>query len=144
MRLVRDYDGGFPIELQARVTHHKNIVAEWLTPYMDMGSNMISKTMTRMTVAAESGTGGVLWFGYDTRKAGNLQTAKQSGSFSFDNLSFTDFSFDTGFATSYTVKKRVRDFNYIRFRFLSDDEKPCGFYNFSAEYKIHKMNGGLR
>lgn len=144
LRLVRDYNGGFPLELQARVTHHKNIVAEWLTPYMDMGSNMISKTMTRMTVAAESGTGGVLWFGYDTRKAGNLKTAKQSGSFSFDNLSFTDFSFDTGFATSYTVKKRVRDFNYIRFRFLSDDEKPCGFYNFSVEYKIHKMNGGLR
>ena len=144
LRLIRDYSYAFPRNLTAEITQHKNIAAEWITPYLDLGSNMVSKTLTRMTVAVESGTGGLLWFGYDTRKATAALTAKQAGCFSFDTLSFTDFSFDTGFATSYTVRKRVRDFNYIRFRFLSDDDKPCGLYNFTAEYKTHKKNGGLR
>jgi len=64
--------------------------------------------------------------------------------FSFEDFSFNAFSFDTGFANSYSVRCNERNFNYILFRFLSDDDGDCAVSDFSVVYKINRENKGVR
>ena len=64
--------------------------------------------------------------------------------FGLDNTAFDLFSFDTSFADSYTKKVNVRDFNYIRFTFVSDGPHNCAVNNFTALYKINRKNRGVR
>ena len=130
--------------LIGRFEHRKNVVAEWYSPMLDLGTASASKTLLGFTLCAESTPGGALSFGYDTRRTDKLYDAKGINRFSLDELTFNDITFDTGFATSYSKKVFERNFNFIRFRFISDNDKNCALNSLSATYKINKQNKGVR
>ena len=145
--------GGRPIDVYTEVgggiksitlTKRKNVVAEYHTPVFDFGTIESSKTLIKMSIAVDTSTKGSISFGYETKNAIKLLNAGSVGRFSFDDLSFTDFSFETGFFNSYSTRCNVRNFNYIMFRFLSDSDKNCAINNFTVVYKINKSNRGVR
>lgn len=142
-----------------RYIHVKPVEAEWVTPIMDLGTNAQSKTLLSLTVATEPGVDGTVTFGYETRRvwrkleAGRALavSAEQSDiavgggeSFSFDDIDFENFTFDTAFACSYTKRMRLRNFNFILFRFGSDKEKDCAVSSVMLQYKINQNNRGVR
>ena len=120
------------------------MVAEWYTPIFDLGTNESSKTLLKMTISTEPEVNGKLSFGYETRNVNKLINAKGINVFSFDNFSFENFSFDTGFANSYSVKANERNFNFIMFRFVSDNDSNCVVNTFTIIYKINKANKGVK
>ena len=97
-----------------------------------------------MAITTEPEVNGQITFGYETREVARLVEAKGIHVFSFDNLSFDNFTFDTGFATSYTRLIKERNFNYILFRFISDNEYDAAVNGFSIVYNIHKNNKGVQ
>ena len=119
------------------------LLAEWFTPIFDMGTNATSKTLLKMTVSTEPEVNGRLCIGYETKHAKRLMNAKGISFFTFEDFSFENFSFDTGFYSSYSVRVKDR-FNFILFRFVSDNEYNCAINNFSIIYKYDKDNKGVR
>lgn len=119
------------------------VVAEWTSPPLDFGSDSFSKTLFSITVTAETGKNSLLEFGYETRKKADSFLASGLGVFSFEDMDFAAFSFENGFQSSYTVRARDRDFNFLRFCLRSDGDKPCAVHRISALYKINKQNKGV-
>jgi hypothetical protein len=126
------------------VTHERNIVAEYNTAIFDFGTIESSKTLLKMSVAVEPQLSGKLAFGYETRNVYKMLNVKGIRRFTFDDFNFNDFSFDTGFNNSYSVRVNERNFNYIMFRFVSDSDTDCIINKFTAIYKINKSNRGVR
>lgn len=142
--ILANYNSTLPTNPLARFTHTRNVVAEWYTPIFDLGTNESSKTLLKMVISTEPEVNGKLSFGYETRNVNKLINAKGINVFSFDNFSFENFSFDTGFANSYSVKCNERNFNFIIFRFISDNDSNCIVNTFTIIYKINKSNIGVR
>lgn len=142
--ILSNYNSSIPTNPIARFTHTKNVVAEWYTPIFDLGTNESSKTLLKMVISTEPEVNGKLSFGYETRNVNKLINAKGINVFSFDNFSFENFSFDTGFANSYSVKCNERNFNFIIFRFISDNDSNCIVNTFTIIYKINKANIGVK
>lgn len=140
---LTNYNGSLPTSITAKVTHRENVVAEWYTPIFDLGTNESSKTLLKMTISTNPEINGKLSFGYETRSVNKLINAKGINVFSFDNFSFENFSFETGFANSYSVKCKERNFNFIIFRFVSDNDSDCIVNTFTVLYKINKSNKGV-
>ena len=132
------------VEPSAKFVYKSNVVAKWYTPVFDLGTVERSKTLLKMIVSTEPGLSGSFSFGYETRGVRRLIEAKGINAFSFDDLAFDNFSFDTDFASSYSVKVNERNFNFIIFRFVSDSDTDCSINSFSAIYKINKSNIGVR
>lgn len=141
--ILTNYNGTLPTSIMAKVTHRENVVAEWYTPIFDLGTNESSKTLLKMTISTNPEINGKLSFGYETRSVNKLINAKGINVFSFDNFSFENFSFETGFANSYSVKCNERNFNFIIFRFVSDNDSDCIVNTFTVLYKINKSNKGV-
>lgn len=142
--VLTNYNNTIPTSIIARVTHKENVIAEWYTPIFDLGTNESSKTLLKMTISTEPEVNGKLSFGYETRSVNKLINAKGINVFSFDNFSFENFSFETGFANSYSVKCKERNFNFIIFRFISDNDSDCIVNTFTVLYKINKQNKGVK
>ena len=142
--ILASYNGSTPLSPLADFVHRENVVAEWYTPIFDLGTNESSKTLLKMTISTEPEVNGKLSFGYETRNVNKLINAKGINVFSFDNFSFENFSFDTGFANSYSVKANERNFNFIMFRFVSDNDSNCVVNTFTIIYKINKANKGVK
>ena len=143
--VLAKYNNSLPTSpLLANFTHKKNVVAEWFTPIFDLGTNESSKTLLKMVISTEPEINGKLSFGYETRSVNKLINAKGINVFSFDNFSFENFSFDTGFANSYSVNCNERNFNFIIFRFVSDNDSNCIVNTFTIIYKINKANKGVQ
>ena len=121
-----------------------NVVAEWYTPVFDLGTNMWSKTLEQMSVSTEGTPSGAIQIGYVTRQLEKTFNAKGVNTLALDELDFADFAFDSGFANSYTKRINARNFNYIMFRFLSDNDKNCAVNEMTIQYKINKQNKGVR
>lgn len=129
---------------KGKFTHFENVVAKWYTPIFDLGANDIAKTLYKITVSTEPEVNGRLSFGYETKNVSKLRNAKGINTFSFDDLSFDNFSFETGFASSYTVRVKERNFNYIMFRFESNNAHNCAVNNFTVTYAYSRSNRGVR
>lgn len=130
--------------LSGVVAFHRPVIAEWYTPVLDMGTNAESKTLLGITVCTEPETNGKIAFGYETRTVNKAFDAKGLNVFSFENLSFKSFSFDTGFASSYSVRVNERNFNFIIFRFISDAASDCAVNDITLLYKFNRKNIGVR
>lgn len=154
---VCGYNNTTPENIKATVIKKKNIVAEWYSPVMDLGTNEATKTLLKVTVGCEPYMRGSLSFGYETSQVSRVvgrgyeardieghTKFKDGGGFSLEDLSFENFSFDTGFANSCTKAVYVRNFNYITFRYISDGAGDCAVNNFSITYKINKSNKGVK
>lgn len=123
------------------------VEAEWYSGVMDMGTNLYAKTLLGFTVAGEPGICGRVTFGYETRRREEHQYIAVRGggsSFSFGDADFNDFSFDTAFATSYTKKTNVRNFNFIACRWRSEEETDSAVSGVTLIYKINRKNRGVR
>jgi len=122
----------------------KNVVAEWYTPVMDMGANDFIKQLLSVTIATEQVTNGRLAFGWETRGADSLVNIDSKGLdvLDFGNLDFDRFAFDTGFSTSFSRKVKS-SFNFIIFRFVSDNECDCCVHSFTIGYKMNRRNKGV-
>ncbi|MBQ8357092.1 MAG: hypothetical protein IJX39_04715 [Clostridia bacterium] len=150
---------GEEAEWTGRYIHVTPVCAEWVTPVMDLGTNARSKTLLGITIATEPGVDGRVTFGYETRRvwrrvvAGRaLAISTEAGdmtvgggeAFSFDDIDFDAFSFDTSFACSYTRRMSLRNFNFIVFRFGSETEQDCAVSGVTLKYKINQNNKGVR
>lgn len=132
---------------RATVVYSRNVVAEWYSQIMDMGTNEASKTLLKITVSTEPEINGNISFGYETRAVSKLIGAKglhNTNVFSFDSLSFESFSFDSGYASSYSVRVNERNFNFIIFRFISEGDTDCAVNDITLIYKINRSNIGVR
>lgn len=132
--------------IQVTGRREQNVVAEWYTPMFDLGTNMYSKTLERISASTEGTTSGAIKIGYITRQTEDMVNLKVKGVNSIDlsNFAFDDFVFDSSFANSYTRYVNVRNFNYIMFRFVSDNDKNCAVHNMTIQYKINKLNKGVK
>lgn len=140
---VVSYNDGTPTEPMAVITHKRTIEARWYSPVLDLGTNMSSKTLLGMTVVCDPRYRGRISFGIDCKYNAGEWDMKGLGSFSFDSLSFEDFSFDNEFASSYTVRFNKRNVNYAQIRFVSTDDNPCAVNGISLLYKLNKNNIGV-
>ena len=132
---------------RAIIEYSKNVVAEWYSQIMDMGTNEQSKTLLKMTISCEPEMNGNISFGYETKAVSRIIGArgfKDMRVFSFDDLSFENFTFDSGYASSYSVKVNVRNFNFIVFRVISDGDTDCAVNDITLIYKINKSNIGVK
>lgn len=138
------YNSSVPSSTLASIILRRNVVAEWYSPVIDFGTNSASKTLLKMTISTDPSTNGSLEFGYETKNVDKLHQARGMKTFSFDNLDFNNFSFESAFANSYTKKVLVRNFNYIMFKFKSDNDTNCIINNLTVVYKINKSNKGVK
>ena len=124
--------------------YRNNVVAEWYSPVLDMGANDYVKTLQRLTIATEQITNGRITFGWETKSASTLVDVDAKGLdvFDFGNLNFARFAFDTGFSSSFTRDVKA-DFNFILFRFISDNDCDCCVYSFTVTYKVNRRNKGV-
>lgn len=150
---VSGYEGGSPMtmmlygtggalnNLYGEIVHVDTVTAEWYTPFLDLGDNAQTKTLTGMTVATEPGHSGRVSFGYETRDVTRLaaQTVGMGG-LDLTALNFNEFSL-SAFAGSWTVRLNERNINYIAFRWLSEEPSDCRVDSFTARYTI---TGGIR
>lgn len=132
------------VNLIARLESYSPVVSEWYSPIMDLGTNVYSKSLTRLTVSTEPTVNGNITVGYETRAVSRELGAKGLDIFDFNSLTFESFAFDTGFASSYTTRLRERNFNYIIFRFISETPTDCAVNDMTIEYKINKLNTGVK
>lgn len=127
---------------------YRNVVSEWYTPIINMGTSLYSKNLLSSTLVFEPNIEGEVKFGYLTRKKDETifknSSLNPSNGLDFSNIDFTDFSFAVGFAASRTLKTRVRNFNFIQFRIVSDTNKDCALNNFTITYNIGRKNKGVR
>ena len=137
------YNGKAPASLTMKVWCYKNVVSSWYTPVFDLGAIDISKTLLSMSLTVDPTIRGKVSFGYETKNVLSLIDFKSERVFDLDNIDFTDFSFDTGFTSSYTVKVKARMFNYIMFKFISDTDSDCAVCNFKATYIYNGRHRGI-
>lgn len=143
LRLV-DYRGSaMPTNPVARLWRTENVRARWCTPVFDCGTNECSKTLLKLTLAAEPGNGDHVTFGYETRMSSRAFALEGNGRFSFADLAFSAFSFESGFQNSCSVNVKERNWNYIAFRFSSDGDGDCSIHELTAIYKINRRNVGV-
>ena len=134
---------GVSSSMSGKVTHAAPVVASWVSPVMDMGTSMARKTLLAMSVVSEPGVAGVVKCGYETAQLESCLFATGGQPFSLETLDFANFSFDTGFAQSFTKRLNVRNFNYIVFRIYSDTATDCAVNSITVEYKINQTNRGV-
>ena len=123
------------------------VVAEWYSGVMDMGTNVYAKSLLGFTVAGEPGICGRVTFGYETRRheAHQALAVRGGGSaFSFEDVDFSDYSFDTAFATAYTRSANVRNFNFIACRWRSEEDTDSAVSGITLTYKVNRKNRGVR
>lgn len=138
------YNNTTPTNLLSSIILRRNVVAEWYSPVFDFGTNDYSKTLLKMAISTDPSTNGAVEFGYETKNLDKLHQARGMKVFSFEDLDFSNFSFDSAFAHSYTKKVLVRNFNYIMFKIKSDNDKNCIINNLTIVYKINKINKGVK
>lgn len=136
---ITAYNYGSNIITRLEFTHTNNICSEWYTPVFDLGASHLHKTLLRLNITIDPNVRGALKVGYETNDKLAYIGASAGKVFSFDEFSFNDFSFTTGFTVTHSQKVKARNFNYIMFRFVSDNDADCAVDSFSAEYIY---NGG--
>lgn len=83
-------------------------------------------------------------FGYESRFGLSIDNEYGgSDAFSWDEFSFKDFSFDSGFARSYSVRLAERHVNFVAMRVLSEDDGPCELERMSMQYEINRKSRGV-
>ena len=141
MTMMRYGAGGFLNNLYGEIVHMDTVTAEWYTPFLDLGDNAQTKTLTGMTVATEPGHSGRVSFGYETRDVTRMAAqAVGMGGLDLTDLNFNDFSL-SAFAGSWTVRLNERNINYIAFRWLSEEPSDCRVDSLTARYTV---TGGIR
>lgn len=138
------YNFKIPTELLATITFKDNVVAKWYTPIYDLGSNMYSKTLLGLTITTEPLVKGAISIGYQTRNIEKDFVTHGTRGFDFNDIDFEDFSFESSFTNSNTLRVKERNFNFIVLRYISDTQTACAVNGMTIRYKINRLNKGVR
>lgn len=131
--------------LTGRLWHKRAVCAKWVSAVTALGSTMVGKNLYRLSISHEPTVCGKMSFGYSTRLAAYRTVSPGVGSvFSFDTLDFSSFSFETGFASSYSVRIFERNVNYIALTVESDNDAGCAFSALEVLWNNTRLIGGLR
>lgn len=138
------YNYSLPTNLLAVIKYKQNVRAEWYTPIYDLGTNMFSKTLLNITIATEPLPKGSITAGYQTRNLEKDFSARGAREFDFNDINFEDFSFEGSFASSFTLRVKERNFNFIVVRYISDNQNSCAVNSITIRYKVNQINKGVR
>jgi len=138
------YNGIIPSNLLATIQFNKNVKASWYTPIYDLGSNMFSKTLLGITITTEPLIKGAISVGYQTRNIEKDFLTYGTKGFDFNDIDFEEFSFESSFTNSNTLRVKERNFNFILLRYTSDNQKACAVNGITIRYKINRLNKGVR
>lgn len=143
--MLVDYDSKTASSLTGRLTHYTPVVAEWYTPVIDFGTAARSKTLLGLTLSLGEETTGVISYGYDTRRGTGERRLTVGAPIDFGALDFGCFSFSgKRYTCSYTKRLCLRNFNYLRLFWRSEDDVDCVINGIEVVYKMANMNRGLR
>ena len=133
-----------PTQLMATIHFNQNVVAEWYTPICDFGTNAHSKTLFGLSITTEPLIKGKITVGYQTRNVDRDFMTYGTKGFDFNDIDFQDFSFESSFTSSNTIRVKERNFNFIVFRYVSDTPQECAVNGITVRYKINRLNKGVR
>jgi hypothetical protein len=120
-----------------------NVASTWLSPYLNLGTDVYAKTLLSLTISTPPQAEGSLSVGYETRNF-ILDSAVEGLTLaSLEDLSLNSFSL-ASVAVSYTKKVKERNFNYIYFWFISDDEYACSINSLTVRFVYNQLNRGAR
>lgn len=145
--LITDTNDNY--NLPAIYTHRDNVVSLWYSSIIDCGTNFESKTLSSITITSEQESQGSVTFGYQTNNVLKNVSALDpdiiggTNQLDLEGLDFSNFTL-SGFATSYTKRVKVRNFNFISFFFESDNDSDCSIDSFVIKFRINKKNRGVR
>lgn len=143
LSVIRPYSYAYDV-LTVRLESRVNVCAEWESPLFDLGNNAYAKNLHSIAISTEPTVGGKIEFGYKTLRNEQLFSAHGVNVFSFSQVDFSDFSFETNaFASVYTKRLKIRNFNYITVHLRSDNDRPCGVNNINLGYSYIKPNKGV-
>lgn len=127
----------------AAIYHRENVIAEWRTPALNMGYNDYYKTLLGFSLTMGTYQNGELRVRWETKDAITERVANGIRFFSWDDIDFEAFTFETSF-TGSDSKKTKMNFNYIVFSFCSDNDSGCSIDEFTIIYKVNNVNRGVR
>lgn len=132
--------------LTGKLWHESAVCARWVSAVTDLGASMASKNLHRISVTCEPTVSGKLAFGYNTRMAvGRLAAPGTTVPFSFEAFDFSSFSFETGFASSYTARIFERNVNYLALAVESNTATGCALNSLEVFWSYNRaLNSGLR
>jgi hypothetical protein len=113
------------------------------TLLVGLGCTSLSAQQYEISGLVPEGVQKVYLRNYETRQVDTLLRAKGIGIFSFDNMNFESFSLETKFASAYSIRRNVRNFNYIILRFISSGAYDSVVNGLTLTYKLNKFNKGV-
>ena len=138
------YNYTMPTELLATIRFRENVKSVWFSPICDFGTNMFSKTLLAITITTEPLVKGAVTVGYQTRNIEKDFVTHGTHGFDFNDIDFNDFSFESSFTSSNTLRVKERNFNFIVIRYVSDTQSSCAVNGITVRYKINRLNKGVR
>ena len=128
-----------------KLWHKENVCARWVSCVTNLGVSIVGKGLHRLSITCEPTVRGRVTFGYNTRM-GNLRQVSEGGGkiFSLTDFDFRNFSFDTGFAASYSVRVFERNVNYVALAVESIEDAACAFNRLELEWSYGRHLTGVR
>jgi hypothetical protein len=132
--------------LTGRLWHKRPVRARWVSSVTALGAPMASKNLHRLSITCEPVASGELVFGYDARLSARRMAAPGMLSpLSFETFDFSKFTFETGFASSYTARIFERGVNYLALAVESSTATGCAFNSIEVLWSYNRvLNNGLR
>ena len=126
--------------------HYQNIPTKFYTGAIDFGTTVYSKNLHNVSIVLEPTIEGTIKFGYTTKKISREKESSHSNKiFDFNDFDFNDFTFETSnMACSRNFKCKVRNFNFIMFRFENDGDGDFAINNMSVIYSVGRKNKGVK
>jgi len=131
--------------LTGKLWHREAVQARWISTVTDLGTSMAGKSLHRLSITCEPTVRGRVTFGYNTRLGSPARfTSAGSTLFSLSDLDFQSFSFETGFASSYSLKIFERNVNYLALAVESNTDTACAFNRLELLWSLGRYLEGLR
>lgn len=127
-----------------RYEHVEPVVARWVTPVFDLGTDTERKTLLGLSVAIDPASSGALIFGFESLK--NVRSDAVAGNtiLDFDALDFNKFTLNAmQMESSVTRRFNERNVNYVRLFFESSTCGDCAVNGITLYYKINQTNRGI-
>lgn len=141
-RLVGGYRGAAS-KFTARYEHVVPVVARWVSPVFDLGTDTERKTLLGLSVATDPAGYGLLTVGFESLANAVEYGTKALTLLDFGALDFDKFTFNaTRIDTSFTRRFNKRNVNYVRLFFESDTDADCAVNGITLYYKINQTNRG--
>ena len=120
------------------------------TKLYNFGTSIVAKTISSLTLTSDNSLYSECMFGYRTKYEINYdyQYNYQHGNIigiDYTDYDYTEIVYDpyNNFAQSFTYPSRIRNFNYIQFAFLNNEDTNCALTSLSIVYSLGVRKRGL-